>query len=75
MDDYSCPCCGDPIDAGLVVCWTCYYASDRLQPGTYTTYDVVETGDTWTITQEEIEAWGNARADRMGQDVTVLPHA
>ncbi len=56
----------------LVACWTCYRASDRLMPGTYTTADVVATGDTWTITKEEIEEWDRARNERMGWDFSSL---
>ena len=61
----GCPCCGDSMNVDLVTCWSCYHLSNRLTPGTYTTYDVVETGDTWTITREDIDKWSDQRSDRI----------
>lgn len=64
MDEINCPCCGDEMNGALVVCWICFRASDRLMPGTYTTHDVLPSGDTWTITQADIDKWDKARDAR-----------
>lgn len=31
----GCPMCGDEMTPRLVVCWSCWFASNRLTPGTY----------------------------------------
>ena len=74
METISCPCCGDSMDINNVVCWNCYNFSCRLTPGTYTTYDVIETGDTWTITQDNTDKWDDERVARVGYDVRFNPH-
>ena len=56
----NCPCCGDPMDVGCVVCWVCYRATDRLTPGTYP--DPEAPNQTFTITAEDVKRYESFRA-------------
>jgi len=45
-----CPCCHKSMDAGMVVCWTCYRRTDRLT----------------TAGSAEVDRWEKARQKRTG---------
>ena len=56
----GCPCCGDTMPTDLVVCWTCYRLSDRLQAGRWPDGN----GLTFVVTDEDIKRWDKARDKR-----------
>ena len=63
----ACPCCGDPMEPLLVVCWTCYYATDRLQPGAYSDPNGTTTtpdGYAIVVTEAQIAEWDKVRSER-----------
>ena len=55
----GCPCCGDPMDSNMVVCWVCYRWTDRLTPGSYD-----DMGFLNMITAADIAEWDAARDGR-----------
>lgn len=60
----SCPCCGDPMSADLVVCWLCYRWSDSLTPGTYVDKSSSVPTDS-EITRDDIRRWEDLRTARL----------
>ena len=70
MATVSCPCCGDPMQTGQVVCWTCYRATNRLTPGVHLDPDgttATDQGYAITITEAKIAEWDRARNLRIRQ--------
>lgn len=58
-----CPCCGNTMDPSLVVCWVCYRATNRLQPGIY--HLGPSTQDPIHLTSESVVQWDHERALRI----------
>lgn len=70
MANISCPCCGDPMQTGQVVCWTCYRITNKLASGTHLDPDgttATDQGYAVTITEEQIAQWDKARNERIRQ--------
>ena len=70
MANIFCPCCGDAMPSGQVVCWTCYRATNRLTPGVHLDPDgttATDHGYAITLTQAQIAQWDRARNERIRQ--------
>lgn len=59
----ECPCCGDEMSRELVVCWSCYRASNRLTPGSYAS--LIGTSPR-LITTHMVSRWDAERSQRLG---------
>lgn len=67
MNETSCPCCGDPMEPTLVVCWTCFRITDRLSPGLHldpTGATATNQGYAAHITNADITKWDLERTTR-----------
>lgn len=73
----DCPCCGDEMDAEMIVCWECFKLSNRLSPGEHEDI-LLTTGykiGTFVLTEEEVELWSSARDARMNRGEMKAPLA
>ena len=70
-EQIACPCCGDPMDPSMVVCWDCWHITNRLEadvdhihPSGTKSFSGYHITTAVHVTSAQVTQWDNERNKR-----------